>query len=146
MIKIIGGLAQLVQSTWFTPRGSLVRIQYSPQKERSTFVGLFCFKMLSWFRASRFVSGGSLVRIQYSPQKERSTFVGLFCFKMLSWFRASRFVSGGSLVRIQYSPQKERSTFVGLFCLKCSVGSEHPDLHREGYWFESSSSHEKVDS
>ena len=28
-----GRLAQLVQSTWFTPRGSLVRIQYRPQKQ-----------------------------------------------------------------------------------------------------------------
>ncbi len=43
---ILGRLAQLVQSIWFTPRGSAVRIRHRPLKRSKVIVtvGLFCFK------------------------------------------------------------------------------------------------------
>ena len=44
----IGGLAQLVQSTWFTPRGSLVRIQYSPQKKGRHLSAFFILVCRAW--------------------------------------------------------------------------------------------------
>ena len=85
MIKIIGGLAQLVQSTWFTPRGSLVRIQYSPQKKVDVSRPFFIFQNLSRFRASRFASGGSPDGINYS-QQEWSTFGSLFLYFNLMYY------------------------------------------------------------
>ena len=44
----IGRLAQLVQSTCLTSRGSLVRIQYRPQQKSITLVVLFAFKGVCW--------------------------------------------------------------------------------------------------
>ena len=44
VLKIVGLLAQLVQSTCLTSRGSLVRIQQCPQiKSRSERSGIFLF-------------------------------------------------------------------------------------------------------
>ena len=40
----IGRLAQLVQSIWFTPRGSGVRIPHRPQRKRSAKADRFCYK------------------------------------------------------------------------------------------------------
>ncbi len=43
--QFLGRLAQLVQSIWFTPRGSAVRIRHRPLKRSNVIVtvGLFCF-------------------------------------------------------------------------------------------------------
>ena len=65
--KSRGFLAQLVQSIWFTPRGSGVRIPQDPQKGNETFkknIGLLAQLVQSiWFTPR-----GSGVRIPQGPQ------------------------------------------------------------------------------
>jgi hypothetical protein len=63
-----GRLAQLVQSTCLTSRGSLVRTQYLPPIPEE-IPGFF---YLSWFSASRHLVGRVKVRTKYLPLKKPS--------------------------------------------------------------------------
>ncbi len=74
----LGLLAQLVQSIWFTPRGSGVRIPQGPQRFTETFQknsGLLAQLVQSiWFTPR-----GSGVRIPQGPQKS-SNLLGDFFY------------------------------------------------------------------
>jgi hypothetical protein len=79
----LGLLAQLVQSIWFTPRGSGVRIPQGPQRFTETFQknsGLLAQLVQSiWFTPR-----GSGVRIPQGPQK-LSDYSESFLFYYYSW-------------------------------------------------------------
>ncbi len=66
--KSRGFLAQLVQSIWFTPRGSGVRIPQDPQKRKRNLSKKFGF-LAQLVQSIWFTPRGSGVRIPQDPQK-----------------------------------------------------------------------------
>ena len=66
--KSRGFLAQLVQSIWFTPRGSGVRIPQDPQKRKRNLSKKFGF-LAQLVQSNWFTPRGSGVRIPQDPQK-----------------------------------------------------------------------------
>ena len=70
---IFGRLAQLVQSTSFTPRGSGVRTPHRPQKTSTEMLEFFLFNynlgsLTQLVQSVTSTTWKSLVRIQYGPQ------------------------------------------------------------------------------
>jgi hypothetical protein len=77
--KSRGFLAQLVQSIWFTPRGSGVRIPQDPQKRKRNLSKKFGF-LAQLVQSIWFTPRGSGVRIPQDPQRSLKELGDFFVF------------------------------------------------------------------
>ena len=87
---LIGRLAQLVQSTSFTPRGSGVRTPHRPQKFILS-MNFFQLKgsLTQLVQSVTSTTWKSLVRIQYDPHQAQSQYIlhWDFCFLIPCFFK-----------------------------------------------------------